>query len=79
MFDIYINKLDYVSHDTAKSYSKMIDEFVMYSPEICTDDLTTFLRKKINLSKRSETFKSQLQGTSLKYYRCIDRFLRCIW
>ena len=79
MFDIYINKLTYVSYDTAKSYSKMISEFVMYSPEICPDDLTTFLKNKIKLSKRRGTFKSQLQGTSLKYYRCIDGFLRRVY
>ena len=34
MFDIYVDKLAYATYDTAKSYSKMISQFILYSPGV---------------------------------------------
>ena len=49
MFDIYIDKLAYVTYDTAKSYSKMISQFILYSPGVDHADLEPFLAFKFNL------------------------------
>ena len=38
MFDIYIDKLIYVTHDTAKSFSKMISQYIQYSPGVDPTD-----------------------------------------
>ena len=34
MFDIYVDKLTYVSYNIAKSYSKMISQLILYSPNV---------------------------------------------
>ena len=48
-FDIYFDKLTYVTHDTAKSYSKMISQFFLYSPGVDPTNLEPFLASKFNL------------------------------
>ena len=79
MFDIYLDKMVYLSPDTAKAYSKMISEFIMYSPGIDPNYLNRFISNKFKIPKRSGIFKYHLNGTSLKYYRWIDGFLRLIY
>ena len=39
MFDIYVDKLTYVTHDTAKSYYKIISQFIIYPPGVDPADL----------------------------------------
>ena len=42
MFDFYVDKFTYVTHDTAKSYSKIISQFILYSPGVGPADLEPF-------------------------------------
>ena len=49
MSDIYVDKLAYVTCDTAKSYSKIISQFILYSPGVDHADLKPFLAFKFNL------------------------------
>ena len=49
MFDIYVDKLAYVTYDTAKSYCKMISRFILYSPSVDHADLEQFLAFKFSL------------------------------
>ena len=79
MFEIYINKLTYVNLKTAKSYSKMIIQFIYYSPGIDPHDLEPFLISKFNLPKVGGSLKSKLKGNSLKYFNCIDGFLQRVY
>ena len=79
MFDTYVKNLDYINLDTAKAYSKMISEFIMYSPGVNPDDLELFLKKKFSITNNGRNFKSKLKGTPLKYYRCIEGFLKIIF
>ena len=60
MFDIYVSKLGSLELKTAKAYSKMISQFIMYSPSIDPTDLERFLTIKFNLEQKSGTFKSNL-------------------
>ena len=39
MFDVYVDKLTYATQATAKSYSKMISQFIYYSPGVDPADL----------------------------------------
>ena len=48
-FAIIVDKLTYVIHDKAKSYSKMISQFILYSPGVDPTDLDPFLSSKFNL------------------------------
>ena len=64
MFDDYAEILDYINLDTAKAYSKMISEFIMYSLEVNPDDLELFLKKKSSLSIKEETLKLNWRETS---------------
>ena len=79
MFDIYVDKLTYVTHDTAKSYSKMISQFILYSPGIDPTDLKPFLASKFNLPIKGGTLISKLKGNALKYFKCINGFLQRVY
>ena len=79
MFDIYVDKLTYVTHDTAKSYSKMISQFILYSPGIDPTDLEPFLASKFNLPIKGGVLISKLKGNALKYFKCINRFLQRVY
>ena len=76
MFDIYVDKLIYFTHDTAKSYSKMISQFILYSPGVDPTDLEPFLASKFNLSIKDGALISKLKGNALKYFKCINGFLK---
>ena len=52
MFNIYASKLGPLELKTANSYSKMISQFILYSPSIDPDDLDQFLSIKFNLNKK---------------------------
>ena len=79
MFDVYVDKLTYATQATAKSYSKMISQFIYYSPGIDPADLEPFLASKFNLSKEGGTLKSKLKGNSLKYFNCINCLLQRVY
>ena len=74
MFGIYIQKMNALEYETAKSYAKMVSEFVMFSSGVNPNDLEQFLTLKFNLSKEGGSLISSVKGTPLKYYRCIDSF-----
>ena len=42
IFDIYTDKLTYITLDTTKSYSKIISQFILYSPDVDPADLEPF-------------------------------------
>ena len=44
MFHTYAENFDYINLDTAKAYSKIISESIMYSPGVNPDDLELFLK-----------------------------------
>ena len=69
MFDIYVDKLTYVTHDKAKSYSKIISQFIIYSPGINPTDLELFLTSKFNLPIKGGALISKLKGNALKYLK----------
>ena len=75
MFDIYADKLTFVTHDTAKSYSKMISQFILYSPGVYLTDLEPFVVSKFNLPIKGGELISKLKGNDLKYFKCIYGFL----
>ena len=79
MFDIYANKFTYATQATAKSYSKMISQFICYSPGVDPPNLEPILASKFNLSKERGTLKSKLKGNSLKYFNCINGFLQRVY
>ena len=79
MFEIYVDKLVYVDSDTAKSYSSMISQFLLYSPGVDPKDLDRFLCFKFKLPVEGKLPKNKLKETSIKYYRCINNFLKCIY
>ena len=79
MFDIYISKQGPLEIKTAKAYWKMISQFVLYPPSFDPSYLERFLNIKFNLKKLGGTFKSSLTGTPLKYYNCINRFLKFVY
>ena len=79
MFEIYVDKLVYVDSDTAKSYSSMISQFLLYSPGVDPKDLDRFRGFKFKLPVEGKLPKNKLKGTSIKYYRCINNFLKCIY
>ena len=69
IFDIYVDKLAYVTCDTAKSYSKMISQFILYSPDVDHADLEPFLAFKFNLPIKVGALSSKLKGDTLKYFK----------
>ena len=79
MFDIYIQKMDALEYETAKSYAKMISEFVMFSSWLNPNYLEQFLTLKFNLSKEGGSLISSVKGTPLKYNRCIDSFIKRVY
>ena len=64
MFDAYVENLDYKNLDTTKAYSKMISEFIMYSPGINPDKLELFLKKKSSLPIKEENLNLNWRETS---------------
>ena len=76
MFDIYVDKMNYISNKTAKSYSNIISKFMIYSPSIDPYDLDKFIRCEFNLKNTEEAQLSKLKGTALKYYNWIYSFLK---
>ena len=79
MSDIYVDKLAYVTCDTAKSYSKIISQFILYSPGVDHADLKPFLAFKFNLPIKVGTLASKLKGNALKYFKCINGFLQRVY
>ena len=79
MFDIYIDKMNYISNKTAKSYSKIISKFMIYSPSIDPYDLDKFILCEFNLKNTEEAQQSKLKGTTLKYYNWIYSFLKHVY
>ena len=77
--DIYVDKLTNVTLDTAKSYSKMISQFILYSPGVYLTDLKSFLASKFNLLIKGGALISKLKGNALKYFKCINGFLQRIY
>ena len=78
-FYIYVDKLAYVTYDIAKSYSKMISQFILYSPGVDHADLESFLAFKINFITKVGALTSKLKGDTLKYFKCIRGFLRRVY
>ena len=79
MFDIYADKLTYVTHDTAKSYSKMISQFILYSPCVDSTDLEPFVVSKFNLPIKGGALISKLKGNALKYFKRINGFFQRVF
>ena len=68
MFDMYVDKLIYVTYDTAKSYYKMISQFILYSFGVDPAYLEPFLGSKFKLPIKGEALILKLKGNSLKYF-----------
>ena len=68
MFDIYVDKLTYVTHDAAKSYSKMISQFILYSLDVDPTDLEPFLASKFNLPIKGGALISKLKKKRFKVF-----------
>ena len=79
MFDINFDKMNYISNKTAKSYSKIISKFMIYSPSIDPYDLDKFIQCEFNLKNTEEAQHSKLKGTALKYYKWIYSFLKHVY
>ena len=79
MFDIYFDKMNYISNKTAKYYSKIISKFMIYSPSIDPYDLDKFIQCEFNLKNTEEAQQSKLKRTALKYYNWIYSFLRHVY
>ena len=73
-----INKT-YVTHDTAKSYSKMISQFILYSPSVDPANLEPLLASKFNLPIKGRALISKLKGNALNYFKCINEFLQRVY
>ena len=78
-FYIYVDKLSYVTYDTAKPYSKMISQFILYSPGVDHANLEPFLALKFNLPIKVGALASKLKGNALKYFKCINGFLQQVY
>ena len=79
LFENYVLTLGYVSMKTAKRYCKIISKFLLYSPSVDPDELEPFIIEEFGLKKMSGTIKEGLKGTPLKYYRCINTFLKSLY
>ena len=79
MFDIYLCKMRQINHKTAKFYWNAISKFMIYSPSLNPDELKPFLRKKFYLNKTCGSLKNNLKGTALKYYHCLNGFLKRVY
>ena len=79
MFDMYVDKLIYVTYDTAKSYYKMISQFILYSFGVDSAYLEPYLGSKFNLPINGETLILKLKGNALKYFKCINWFLQRVY
>ena len=58
---MYVDKLIYVTYDTAKSYYKMISQFILYSLDVDPAYLEPFLDSKFNLPIKDETLILKLK------------------
>ena len=73
---IYVDKLAHVNYDIVKSHSKMISQFIPYSPGVDHADLEPFLAFKFNFPVKVGALTSKLKGDALKYFKCVHWFLR---
>ena len=64
-----------MNQSTIKSYANIVSRFILYSPSLDHNDLELFIREKFKLKYFDGTFKSQLKGTSRKYFLCLSKFL----
>ena len=79
MFDIYLCKMWQINHKTAKFYWNVISKFMIYSPSLNPDEQEPFLRQKFNLDKAYWSLKNNLKGTILKYFHCLNGFLKRVY
>ena len=79
MFDMYVEQLTYITYDTAKSYSEVDSQFILYSLGVDPAYLEPFLGSKFILLIKGETLILKLKGNALKYFKCINWFYQLVY
>ena len=71
VLEYYTNKMKHINPKTQKSYSRIISQFLVYSPSFDPDDLKSFIWLKFGYPKINDTGKENFKGAALNYYYCI--------
>ena len=75
----YSEKMKHIDLKTQITYSRIVSQFLAYSPSFDPEDLERFLTIKFNLSIWIGTINKKLRGTVLNYYNCIKGFLKIVY
>ena len=68
-----------MNNRTKKGYLKMIYDFIIFSPDIDSEDLENFMEHKFKITPLNSQFKTPYKGTQAKYAIILKRSLKRIY